>query len=86
MGSPWATAFLLAGLLVSTHQTAWAAPDTTPQTLKGAVERFHYSPEGRYEGIVLIGEKLAAEGPAVTMVDSHFVMEDASAVNGVKMP
>jgi hypothetical protein len=59
-GSHWATALLLAGLLVSTRQAAWAAPhDTDPQTLKDAVERFNHSPEGRYESILLkSGDKL----------------------------
>lgn len=53
-GSHWATAVLLAGLLVSARQAAWAAPhDTDPQTLKGAVERFNHSPEGRYESLLL---------------------------------
>lgn len=59
LGSSLATALLLAGLLVSTRQAAWAAPDTAPQTLKGAVERFNHSPEGRYESILLkSGDKL----------------------------
>ena len=46
-GLHWAAALLLAGLLVSARQAAWAAPE--PQTLKGVVERFNYSPEGHYE-------------------------------------
>jgi len=46
-----AAAVLLAGLLVSAGQLAWAAP--APQTLKGVVERFNHSPEGRYEGLLL---------------------------------
>jgi hypothetical protein len=59
-GSHWAAALLLAGLLVSARQAAWAAPhDTDLQTLKGAVERFNHSPEGRYESILLkSGDKL----------------------------
>jgi len=59
-GSHWAAAVLLAGLLVSARQTAWAAPhDNVPQTLKGAVERFNHSPEGRYESLLLkSGDKL----------------------------
>jgi len=56
-GLHWAVALLLAGLLVSTGQSAWAAPE--PHTLKGVVERFNHSPEGRYEGILLkSGDKL----------------------------
>jgi len=59
LGSSLATALLLAGLLVSPRQAAWAAPDKAPQTLKGAVERFNHSPEGRYEGLLLkSGDKL----------------------------
>jgi hypothetical protein len=50
-GLHWAAAVLLAGLLVSAGQLAWAAPE--PQTLKGVVERFNHSPEGRYEGLLL---------------------------------
>lgn len=50
-GLHWAAAGLLAGLLISVGQLAWAAP--APHILKGVVERFNHSPEGRYEGLLL---------------------------------
>ena len=57
---PWATALMLAGLLVSAMQSAWAAPrDHAPQALKGVVERFNYGPKGSYESLLLkIADKL----------------------------
>jgi hypothetical protein len=61
-GLNWAVAGLLAGLLVSAGQLAWAAPE--PQTLKGVVERFNHSPEGRYEGLLAAPTKFEAESIA----------------------
>ena len=50
----WATILMLAGLLVSAMQSAWAGPhDHEPQTLKGVVERFNYSPKGGYESVLI---------------------------------
>lgn len=58
-GSHWATTLVLPGLMGSLMLSACARHDTEPQTLKGVVERFNYSPQGSYESLLVkSGDKL----------------------------
>lgn len=50
----WAIALMLAGLLASAMQSAWAGPhDHESQTLKGVVARFNHSPKGGYDSVLI---------------------------------
>jgi hypothetical protein len=73
----WTTALMLAGLLVSAMQSAWAGPhDHEPQTLKGVVERFNYRPKGGYESVLIE----SADKLAQVNFPPHMAAEVAKAV------
>jgi len=53
LGASLTAAVLVTGMVRSIPA---AAPAAQPQTLKGAVERFNYSPKGEYESLMLASE------------------------------